>query len=275
MAPADGAGSDLPPIDIPRPSFTITPSTPIVSPGLDPSNQPGPPARPVDCKWNLKTIRPRVIEGMYRDMHTTAYYGQHADLSPMLDAHGRPSLVSGSGAGNFDAGYDSATRSLIATVRIEVQLKDIHRLDPTTKQPVLDENGQPRSVPYESLKNGLGVPKGQGDPNIVLVDRPSTTFDFAAHKQAIETTLNQNNYQLTLDGCPQGSACGCRVPVQFVVELLLKGAKSAGKPHSSVRLFPQMERADSSSWGEVEVWWDKRLGKHVPQLVWCLKNKLN
>jgi len=83
------------------------------------------------------------------------------------------------------------------------------------------------ALPYESLKHGLGVPKGQEDPNVVLVNRPSTTFDFAAHKQAIEATLNQKSYQLTPDGCPQGRACGCRVPVQFVVECLLKGAKSA------------------------------------------------
>jgi len=78
-------------------------------------------------------------------------------------------------------------------------------------------------------------------------------YDVGALRSRIEAVLNQGAYRLILDGCSKGAACGCRVKVNFRVDLRvsMKGTPIAGfTPHVSNHLFPVVLRADTSSWGE-------------------------
>lgn len=265
MSPPAAAGvaqhADLPPI----PSSGIKPPNvdlPVPPKPADLEQHIRPPIKlqpPVPCNFNPKAFSNITWQPA---MATKAYYGMVNETTPMLLSTGEPRLVSGGGHRKFEMTYDVEKRTLTAAVRIEVELLDLHRVNSFTGQPIPGSNGQPESVPYATDKNGANAENV--DPTLRAFPRTQTTWDVNAEAARIEATLNQNNYQLIVDGCEQGGACGCRVTVKFRVTLYFKGTTGMGTPHERIRLFPKMERADAMTWGEERVWIDEQTDAYHP-----------
>jgi type VI secretion system secreted protein VgrG len=208
-------------------------------------------------------------------MGTPANYGMfqplwqgpaHQVMPPpeLIDKHG--TLTGGTNKKvRFDIAFEAATAVLTATVVIEVSFKDLHYLDPSTKQPLIDLNGtNTTSFRYDSTANGRGIPPSQRDPNFVEVDRAANVAWLQQQKINIEATLNQNGYHLVLARCSQRTACGCRVAVSLKVQFVISGQKAASKPHAKVTIYANSSRADAMSWGEQSWAYNGKTNLYVP-----------
>jgi hypothetical protein len=84
-------------------------------------------------------------------------------------------------------------------------------------------------------------------------DAVGDQYDVGELKSHIEAVLNRGGYKLILNGCSKGAACGCRVKVNFKVDLRvsIRGMPISGfSQHILLHLYPSVLRADTSSWGE-------------------------
>ncbi|WP_109123968.1 type VI secretion system tip protein TssI/VgrG [Dyella sp. C11] len=221
---------------------------------------------PMTCDWKLKSFKETHCS---MPMETATYYQLDENKRHVLDRDGKPTLCSGPATMPFELAFDGDAKVLTAAVRIAVKLKDMYELDAVTGKPKADTEGRPIGVPYDSTGNGSNAPP-EVRAKFLVANRSVATLDFTGLKQRIERVLNQNNYRLTLSDCAQGAACGCIVPVQFVVHFLDPGVKGQGKPHDSIDLFPRAVRADAGSWSELTVSFDKFRNEFVTTAVECI-----
>lgn len=167
----------------------------------------------------------------------------------------------------FELSYDEQRKTLYATLRVKLIPVDLVKADIMGK-PLLDANGQPQPIPYDTNAHrdlvAAGVGKSTG--GCVMVYRTGTgpRFDIAIKKRQVEHALNAHKSTLILDGCSRNSSCGCRVSVVFEVDFLLAVNNEAiqledGKTiHKTIHLFPRAQRADANAWGEVNMYLDEQ-----------------
>lgn len=162
----------------------------------------------------------------------------------------------------FDIRFDNKSKTLTASVKIGVVLKDIHEIDFVRNELVKSKDGVLKSVPYHSSENGANASKDAKLKNLKFVDRESTKYDFIAKAELIKRVLNQHSYKLILDGCAKGSQCGCRVAIKFDVafSVIKEFERTSGTWHSVINLYPYAARDDSGNWGEVVAKCDEKLG---------------
>ncbi|WP_175853971.1 type VI secretion system Vgr family protein [Burkholderia anthina] len=221
---------------------------PPVSSELEGMPKKGRAAQSGPCNLHVPAIKP---ERHTVNMGSADYYETDADGNPKLKDGHLNWLRFAAASGTYDIGYAPATATVTATVRIKVHLKDQYwinqgrvYMDPST--------GKPFSVPYNS--DGI-----REDRVIRTVNRPGGLAAVSGFKKRIEEGLNRGNYSMQPKECPLGNACTCKVKVKLEVELVQNGAF-----HAEIDLFPQVTRANSKHWGEVQVVWDGRQQRYVP-----------
>ena len=186
-------------------------------------------------------------------MEAADYYMLNPDKTRAKDSKGNDILVRyGAAEGTFDLNYDENAKEIVATVRVLMVPKDIVELDPVTKAEKVDASGNKVSVPYDHDVHAVNSPRPNLDNKIV--PRASSGMDLQVLAKKIAGTLNQDKYKLTIDGCAQGGACNCQIAVRFAVELQDSQSKLSRPAHRTVNLYPRASRADSGSWGEVNVY---------------------
>ncbi|MBU8975981.1 type VI secretion system tip protein VgrG [Lysobacter sp. MMG2] len=230
------------------------PATPPPSPGATPTTAPPSPApTPHECQWRIPSVEQTNCR---MNMEGADYYMLDKLKNRVLDPTTRlPHLLRYSTfEGKFDLRYDEAAKVITATVRIKVVPKDMVELDvatgatPAARRPKLDSNGTPISVPFDSDKHWTQAEISNA--NHRKVDRPQVTTDLNVLADKITKTLNQDNYKLTIDGCPQGNGCSCLIPVSFGVELQRHDQAYAKAPHHTIEMYPRNARANAAAWGE-------------------------
>ena len=160
--------------------------------------------------------------------------------------------------------YDDTTKTLTASLKIGVVLKDIYEIDPVSKEYVKLPNGTNKSMPYHSTVNGANAPSS-AKVNLKFVDRGATTFNFLEMEDFVSNTLNQNSYKLILGGCTKGAACGCRIAIKFDVRfVVLKSSKESASEYARIiKLYPYADRDDSGNWGEVGARFNENTNKYI------------
>ncbi|HKT64158.1 MAG TPA: type VI secretion system tip protein VgrG [Burkholderia sp.] len=203
---------------------------------------------PASCNWVMQSFN-----GNYEyPMEVAAYY-PWVNESTKYEPSGSWMLMGGSGITKFKAKYDEKTKTVTASIKIGVRLKDIQEVDFVTGQPKILRNGNAKSVPYDSMANGANAPKGSASNQLVFIDREKTDCDLTAKAEMVKSVLNQNSYMLILDNCAKAAACGCRVSIKFDVEFVVlksKSDKSVADCNKIINLYPYAFRDDSGNWGE-------------------------
>ncbi|MDR5785862.1 type VI secretion system Vgr family protein [Caballeronia sp. LP003] len=210
----------------------------------------------------LKLDSPVFCDGQFEDMtgqfdgtfDSAPYEKLDASKQPILDDLGSPTITGYPKATSFSLHFDAAKRTLYASVHIKVTPVELIKVDATGK-PVISTSGQKEVVHYDCMLHYYGVRAGAGkifNNNLVMQHRSAVPPAFlAAKKQEIEATLNRHRSILILNGCSKHAACGCRVAVEFKVDLMVNlFDNNAGNDANTVRLFTTATRADSTSWGE-------------------------
>jgi type VI secretion system secreted protein VgrG len=215
-------------------------------------------AKPEYCDWHRPAFTAECID----TTETGSYYGLDSKKNPYpaLDPRGNRQLSGGKLNTTFELSYDDQSKTLRATVRVMLVPVDLHKCDAYGKV-LPGADGQPESIPYYHDSHWKVVGRGVDSPvdGYVLKYRKANgaNFDIATRTQQIEAVLNGHKSKLILNGCSKNAACGCRVSVVFKVELMLGvnqvpvDGKSA---HKTINLFPKTQRADSGSWGEVNMY---------------------
>ncbi|KVK79828.1 type IV secretion protein Rhs [Burkholderia cepacia] len=188
-------------------------------------------------------------------MGAVDYYETDDAGRPVLENDQPHLLRFSSSSGMYDIEYTPATATLTATVRLRVVLMDQHEY--TNGRLLVDrKTGKPVSIPFDS--------DGPMDDAVVWqkVERPEGSADLAGFKQRIENGLNRNHYYMQPKACPLGKNCTCKVKLKQEIEFIT----TTGRFHRTISLFPQESRANSESWGEVQVEWDhmKKKAKRSP-----------
>uniref|UniRef100_UPI0018ED2CC0 type VI secretion system Vgr family protein n=1 Tax=Dyella sp. ASV21 TaxID=2795114 RepID=UPI0018ED2CC0 len=255
LAPAPVSGNSgivaLPRAELPPPRITPT---------IDPLR---PPAMVAPCVWHLKDIPPR---NMTMDMECTDYYMVDRNYQFTLDGYGQKQLMRYGGAkGTFELRYDERKNEIVATLRMALVAMEV-RVRANANAPFeMASDGRHVTVPYNADDYQQIT-----DPvtNRVIYDGDRTTHpthpirprdskapapNAAALSKQAEVVLNADGYQLMRTSCGKGDACGCRIPVRFVVQVVNPKEKGAPKPHATVNVYEQAIRADSGNWGEVAV----------------------
>lgn len=138
-------------------------------------------------------------------------------------------------------------KKLNVSINVDVELWDIHAKDRSGKY-VEDSNGKPLSVPYAYAQ------AKSYNQDLVYEEQPflgdAAEFNIPALKARIEATLNQTRCNLILE-CPKQSACGCRVSVEYKVELNVVPANSPRRQDSDehIRMYRRAYRANNLNWG--------------------------
>ncbi|MEX3936540.1 DUF2345 domain-containing protein, partial [Paraburkholderia phymatum] len=203
----------------------------------------------VPCNWQLDKFTS--LASMVRE---TPRYHRYQDtrIGPEKVANDRFIDTGGTAPTKCRFSYDPGSRMLTAKVVIAFIPRLLVRMNPATKEPLRDDRNNYVVVKYESMKNGANSQKTYAEQQLMLVDRDVAEVNASAYKSEIETTLNQSNYKLILDGCQKGAACGCRISVKFCVDIHVVTASNAAKIDTdlTVNLFPDTERADAANWPE-------------------------
>ncbi|MFA8325413.1 type VI secretion system Vgr family protein [Burkholderia ubonensis] len=262
LAPAAGGGklSDFSPFDgKPSNVDSNVPKSKIKLNGPDDQTQsyvaPDPIklANAVPCDWKITDLKADVRQRI----EAKSYWGMLDNRTPWKDSSGNQIRGGGSRDSNFEFAYSEQDKTITCTVRVMLVPMDLFPVDVTGNR---DLTVAPQTVPYEATTHWRMVPGST--VNGVKMDYRDTVgdkYDVDALRNRIEAVLNQRTYKLILDGCSKGAACGCRVKVNFRVDLRIsvRGAPIAGfNPHISNHLFPFVLRADASSWGERQKWQD-------------------
>ncbi|HTH61251.1 MAG TPA: hypothetical protein VL689_13960 [Paraburkholderia sp.] len=150
--------------------------------------------------------------------------------------------------------YDPESKILTAGIVVALVPKLLVRIDPVTKKELRDSGGEYVVVNYETFKNGANSKKPFEHWGLKLIDRDVKSVNASKYKSRIEGALNNGGYKLILNGCQKGAACGCRVSVKFNVDVYVMSESDARKLNANniIILFPSVDRADSSHWGEVK-----------------------
>ncbi len=209
------------------------------------------------CDWKIADVKADVTARI----EATSYWGMLKDRTPWKDGNGNQIKGGGTRDSHFEFAYSEQDKMVTCTVRVMLIPMD---LSPVDAQGNRDSAAVPQTIPY-SFSDHWQMTPGSSVNGVKMDYRDAVRdqYDVGALKSRIEAALNQKNYKLILDGCSKGAACGCRVRVNFRVDLRvsIKGVPIAGfKPHVSNHLYPVVLRADTSSWGEQQIYRD---GKKV------------
>ncbi|MEX3937854.1 hypothetical protein AB4Y32_40205, partial [Paraburkholderia phymatum] len=222
-------------------------------------------ANPSPCNWAMPDF-----DLVYQHrMEIAPYFPWEDEHTHYLKPNGDWVLMGSDGSAyptKFNVEYDDQMKTLTASVKVGVFLKDLYEIDPATSEPKKLPNGSNKSVPYDSTANGANSKNDPNLPGFRTVGRDKTDYDFLAKSSTIAETLNQNSYKLILDGCSKGAACGCRISVKFKVAFVV--LKSQADPQTAecnkvINLYPYASRDDSANWGEVGARFDLKKGGYV------------
>jgi type VI secretion system secreted protein VgrG len=204
-------------------------------------------ANAAPCDWKISDVKADVSE----HIEAKSYWGMLGNRSPWKDGRGNQIRGGGSRDSNFEFAYSEQDKAITCTVRVMLIPMDLFPVDATGNR---DLTVVPQTVPYETTTHWKMMPGSTvNGVKMDYRDAVGDQYDVGALKSRIEAVLNHGGYKLILDGCSKGAACGCRVKVNFRVDLRVsvKGVSIAGfNPHVSNHLFPTVLRADTSSWGE-------------------------
>ncbi|MBP0607890.1 MULTISPECIES: type VI secretion system Vgr family protein [Burkholderia] len=212
-------------------------------------------ANAVPCDWKITDLKVDVRQ----HIEAKPYWGMLDNRTPWKDSSGNQIRGGGSRDSNFEFAYSEQDKTITCTVRVMLVPMDLFPVDVTGNR---DLTVSPQTVPYEATTHWRMMP-GSTVKGVKMDYRDTVgdKYDVDALRNRIEAVLNQRTYKLILDGCSKGAACGCRVKVNFRVDLRVsvRGAPIAGfKPHVTNHLYPTVLRADTSSWGEGQKWQDDR-----------------
>jgi Rhs element Vgr protein len=204
----------------------------------------------VPCDWKISDLKADVTE----HIEAKSYWGMLTNRTPwMNDDKTVQYRGGGSRDSNFEFAYSEQDKAITCTVRVMMIPMDLFPVD---LKGVRDTSvsADEATIPYEFSAHSMMTP-GMVRQGVKMDYRDAVgpKFDLRALISRIEAVLNQGGYKLILDGCSKGAACGCRVKVNFKVDLRVsnKGATIDGfNPHVSLKLFPLVLRADTGSWGE-------------------------
>ncbi|WP_175730726.1 type VI secretion system Vgr family protein [Burkholderia ambifaria] len=259
FSPFDGKPSNVD-TDIPKAKFTLNSpddqEQTLVTP--DPIKL----ANAVPCDWKISDLKADV-KGR---IESVSYWGVLNDRTPWRDPKtGAQYRGGGSRSSHFEFSYSEHDKAITCTVRAMLIPMDLFPVDLKGERDMSVPDDQ-LTIPYEYFAHSDMLP-GTLKQGVKMEFRDSVgpKFDVGALTSRIEAVLNQGSYKLILDGCPKGAACGCRVKVEFKVDVRvsIKGAPIDGfKPHVTLKLFPQVLRADTGSWGEEQKWQDDQFNIH-------------
>ncbi|WP_175841935.1 type VI secretion system Vgr family protein [Burkholderia contaminans] len=210
-------------------------------------------ANAVPCDWKITDLKVDVRQ----HIEAKPYWGMLDNRTPWKDSSGNQIRGGGSRNSNFEFAYSEQDKTITCTVRVMLVPMDLFPVDVAGNR---DLTVSPQTIPYETTTHWRMMPGST--VNGVKMDYRDTVgnkYDVDALRNRIETVLNQRTYKLILDGCSKGAACGCRVKVNFRVDLRVsvRGVPIAGfKPHVTNHLYPTVLRADTLSWGEGQKWQD-------------------
>ena len=253
FSPFDGKPSNVDP-DVPKAKATLTnPTDQQACVAPDPIKL----VNAVPCDWKISDLKADVKE----HIEAKTYWGRLNDRTPWKSADGAVWYQGGgSRNSNFEFAYSEKDKAITCTVRVMLVPMDLFPVDLNGARDTSVPAAK-ATVPYEFSTHS------QMTPGMVLQgvkmdyrDAVGPGFDVRALSGRIEAVLNQGGYKLILDGCSKGAACGCRVKVNFKVDLRVsaKGAPIVGfNPHVTLKLFPLVLRADTGSWGEKHKWQDR------------------
>ncbi|WP_236071708.1 hypothetical protein [Paraburkholderia domus] len=212
-------------------------------------------ANAVPCDWKITDVKADVSE----HIEATSYWGMLNNRTPWKDGSGNQIRGGGSRDSNFEFAYSEQDKAITCTVRVMLIPMDLFPVDAQGNR---DSEAISLTIPY-SYSDHWRMTPGSTVNGVKMDYRDAVggDYDVSALRSRIEAVLNQGSYKLILDGCSKGAACGCRVKVNFRVDLRIsvKGASIAGfNPHVSNHLFPTVLRADTSSWGERHKWRDEQ-----------------
>ena len=190
-------------------------------------------------------------------METADYYMVDIAYRLMLDSHQQPQLLCFSGTEKtFELRFDESTQAIIATLRIAIVPMEVRVRAHANAPFERAADGRYATVPYFSDTY-------QRDYHGPLADHPTRPVcprqsqlpppNLDNLKAQAEAVLNADHFKLTRADCGQGDACGCRIPVRFVVQIVDPHKPHAPRPHAMVNVYEQALRADSGNWGEVTV----------------------
>ncbi|WP_346778858.1 type VI secretion system tip protein VgrG [Burkholderia sp. Ac-20344] len=214
-------------------------------------------ANAVPCDWKISDLKADV-KGRIESL---SYWGVLHDRTPWKDPEtGVQYRGGGSRGSHFEFSYSEQDKTITCTVRAMLIPMDLFPVDLKGERDT-SVPADEASIPYEySVHSTMAPGSTRKGVRMDYRDAVGSEFDVRALIGRIEAVLNQGSYKLILDGCSKGAACGCRVKVRFKVDLRvsLKGVPIEGfKPHVSLKLFPQVLRADTGSWGEKHKWKDE------------------
>lgn len=190
-------------------------------------------------------------------MEAADYFMVDMHYQLMLDDHHNPQLMRfGNVSKTFELRYDDTARDIVATLRIAIKPMEV-RVRANANAPFeMAPNGRYATVPYfsDTYHVNYHADPAQHPTNPVCPRHPlAPPPDIAKLREQAESVLNANHFKLTRADCAQGDACGCRVPVRFVVQVVDPHQAHAPTPHATINVYEQTLRADSANWGEVTV----------------------
>lgn len=205
-------------------------------------------ANAVPCDWKIPDMKAD-IKG---HVEAISYWGMEDNRTKWVDKKtGTQYRGGGSRDSNFEFAYSEQDKAVTCTVRVMLIPMDLVPVDAAGKR---DLTADEQSLPYTFEVHSRMEPGDIVDGvKMVYRDAVGEKYDAGALRNRIEGVLNQGGYKLILDGCSKGAACGCRVKVNFKVDLRvsIKGTSLKNfKEHASLHLYPNVLRADTRSWGE-------------------------
>jgi Rhs element Vgr protein len=204
----------------------------------------------VPCDWKMSALKADVTQ----HIESISYWGVLSNRTPwMSDDKTVQYRGGGSRDSNFEFAYSEQDKAITCTVRAMMIPMDLFPVDATGSRDT-SVSADKATVPYEFSAHSTMAP-GTVRRRVKMDYRDAVgpEFDVRPLISRIEAVLNQGGYKLILDGCSKGAACGCRVKVNFKVDLRVsvRGVPIVGfSPHVSLKLFPLVLRADTGSWGE-------------------------
>jgi len=212
-------------------------------------------AKPVYCDWTMSSFASECED----KTETKAYKALDSFKAPWPDLNGNQIISGGQLSTAFELAYDSHEKQVTATIRVKVIPVDLVQAD-ASGHAWIGADGKKQSLAYDhdSHVDYLRYNVGTAFNGMVVEYRDALgpRFDLETKKKQVEHVLNGHKSTLILDGCSKGASCGWRVKVVFRVEfqLALRDRTADGKSaHKSIYLFPKAIRADSSSWGEINL----------------------
>ena len=202
------------------------------------------------CDWKIPDLKADVKE----HIEAKSYWAMLDNRTPWTnDDKTMQYRGGGSRDSNYEFAYSEQDKAITCTVRAMLIPMDLFPVDATGARDT-SVSADETTIPYEFSAHSTMTP-GMVRQGVKMDYRDAVgpKFDLRALIVRIEAVLNRGGYKLILDGCSKGAACGCRVKVNFKVDLRMsvRGAPiDRFNPHVTLNLFPLVLRADTGSWGE-------------------------